>query len=179
MLQKSSIEKIMGVFCRFPTREHTLKDISTKAKIAHTSAKQILKKLATAGLIQKKIEHKGKRKFPLYEANKRSKVFIQYKKRDNIRSIMESGIIVYIEEKLMPACVVLFGSYQRGEDTEESDIDLFVESKQKEISLKQFEKKLGKKIELHFKEHFTSYPRELKNNIINGTILQGFLEGYA
>jgi|SRR3989344_2534235 len=178
MLQKSSIEMVVNVFYRFPTREHTLKDISTHAKIAHTSVKQILKKLVIAGLIKKKIEHKGKRKFPLYGANKKSKIFTQYKKIDNIRSIIESGIITYIEEELTPICVVLFGSYQRGEDAEESDIDLFVESKQKEISLKQFEKKLGRKIELHFKEHFTSYPKELKNNIINGIVLQGFLEGY-
>ena len=61
---------------------------------------------------------------------------------------------------------------------EGSDIDLFVECRKEEINLKRFEKKLGRKIELHFNENFLSYPKELKNNIINGMVLSGFLEGY-
>ncbi len=179
MLQKSSMQVVAEVFYRFPTKEYTLKEVSNYAKIAHTSVKQNLQKLVKMGLIQQMIEKKGKRKFPVYKANKINKLFIQCKKIYNVQSIMESGIIRYIEEKLMPKCIVVFGSYQRGEDTEESDVDLFVESKKKDIQLKLFEKKIGRKIEFHFNEHFTSYPKELKNNIINGTVLHGFLEGYA
>ena len=93
-------------------------------------------------------------------------------------TVLESGIIAHIEEKLTPKCIVLFGSYQRGEDTEESDIDLFIEAKHKTINTKQFEKKLNRKVELHFNKSFTKYPQELKNNIINGIVLHGFLEGY-
>ena len=87
-------------------------------------------------------------------------------------------MIEFIEEKLMPKSIVLFGSYRRGEDTESSDIDLFVECKEESINLKPFEKVLGRKIEIHFKEDFMSYPKELKNNIINGIVLNGFLDGY-
>ena len=72
----------------------------------------------------------------------------------------------------------MFGSYQKGEDVEDSDIDLFIECKKEELDIKIFEKKLGRNIELHFNENFTSYPKELKNNIINGIVLSGFLEGY-
>ena len=78
----------------------------------------------------------------------------------------------------MPKSIVLFGSYQKGEDSENSDIDLFVECDKEELDVKIFEKKLGRKIELHFKKDFTLYPKELKNNIINGIVLSGFLEGY-
>ena len=59
-----------------------------------------------------------------------------------------------------------------------SKIDLFVECKKEELNLEKFEKKLGRKIELHFNEDFTLFPKELKNNIINGIVLSGFLEGY-
>ena len=79
---------------------------------------------------------------------------------------------------MAPKSIVLFGSYQRGEDIENSDIDLFIESKKEKLDINIFEKKLKRKIELHFKEDFTSYPKELKNNIINGIVLSGFLEGY-
>ena len=32
--------------------------------------------------------------------------------------------------------------------------------------------------ELHFNDNFNSYSKELKNNIINGIVISGFLEGY-
>ena len=172
------MQLVAEVFFRFSTKEHTLKDVSNRIKIAHTSVRQNLRNLVKIGLIQQRIEKRGKRMFPLYKADRNNKSFIQCKKIYNLQLMMESGMIPYVEEKLMPKCIVMFGSFQRGEDAEESDIDLFVESKQEEIELKQFEKKLGRKIEIHFKEHFTSYPKELKNNIINGTVLHGFLEGY-
>ncbi len=178
MLQKSSMQAVLEVFFHFPTKEHTLKDVSSYIKIAHTSVKQNLQNLVKIGLIQQRIEKRGKRKFPAYKANRNNKLFIQYKRIYNLQLIMESEVIPYLEEKLMPKCIVMFGSFQRGEDTEESDVDLFVESRKDDIQLKQFEKKIGRKIEIHFKEHFTSYPKELKNNIINGIVLHGFLVGY-
>ncbi len=178
MLQKSSMQIVAEVFFRFPNEEHTLKEISNRTKIAHTSVKQNLHNLVKRGIIQQRIEKRGKRRFPVYKADKNKRLFIRDKKIYNLQLLMESGVIQYIEEKLMPKCIVVFGSFQRGEDTEESDVDLFVESKKEDIQLTQFEKKLGRKIEIHFKERFTFYAKELKNNIINGTVLHGFLEGY-
>ncbi len=178
MLQKSSIQAVLEVFFHFPTKTHTLKEISSRIKIAHTSVKQNLQILVKTGLIRQQTEQIGKRRFPKYKANRNNRLFIQYKKIYNLQLILESGIISYLEEELMPSCMVLFGSFQRGEDIEESDLDLFLESEKKDIQLKQFEKKIGRKIEIHFNEHFTSYPKELKNNIINGVVLHGFLEGY-
>ena len=96
----------------------------------------------------------------------------------NLYSVIESNLIDFIEEKLMPKSIVLFGSYQRGEDIESSDIDIFVECKKEKLDIKKFEKKFERKIEFHFRENFTSLPNELKNNIINGIVLSGFLEGY-
>ena len=55
---------------------------------------------------------------------------------------------------------------------------MFIECKEKELDIKPFEKKLARKIELHFNENFNLYSKELKNNIINGIVLSGFLEGY-
>lgn len=178
MLQKSSMQLVAEVFFRFPTKEHTLKDVSRRAGIAHTSVKHQLGLLTREGLILQRTEKRGRRKFPLYRAHRTYKRFVQYKTIFNLQALLESGILPYLEEQLMPRCIVLFGSFQRGEDMEESDIDLFVEGKRKELSLKHFEGRLERTIELHFKEHFPSYPKELKNNIINGIVLHGFLEGY-
>jgi len=78
----------------------------------------------------------------------------------------------------MPKVIILFGSYQRGEDIEESDIDIFVEGKKEELNLDKFKKQLKRNIQLHFQEDFKKYPKELKNNIVNGIMLDGYLEAY-
>ena len=179
MLQKSSISKTMEVFFQEPTKLQYLLDISRKIKVAHTSVKANLKELVKAGIITEHKEKKGTRVFPTYQANRESRLFRQQKILYNLSSLWESGIITYLEEKLAPKSIVLFGSYARGEDTEESDIDLFIECSKEEVDVTAFEKKLHRKIELHFNKKFESYPKELKNNIINGIVLHGFLEGYA
>lgn len=178
MLQKSSVYKTAEFFFVNPTKTSYLADISRSIKLAHTSVKKNLDKLVKLGLLIETVEKKGGRIFPIYRANLDNKTFKKYKIIHNISAILDSGLTEHIEEKLMPKSIVLFGSYLRGEDSENSDIDLFVECKKEEINLNSFEKKLGRKIELHFNDKFNSYPKELKNNIINGKVLSGFLEAY-
>jgi len=178
MLQKSSMFRTAEFFFVNPTKEHYLMDISRNIGLAHTSIKKNLQELVKLGIIRERSEKKGGRLFPIYRANLDNKLFKRYKLVYNISAILESDLIDFIEGKLMPKSIVLFGSYSRGEDTESSDVDLFVECKKEELNLKTFEKRLGRKIELHFKENFTLYSDELKNNIINGVVLSGFLEGY-
>ena len=178
MLQKSSMVRVLEFFFINPSKEHSLKNISKKVKLAHTSVKNNLNKLVKLRLILESIEKRGKRKFPVYKANRDYKFFRNYKIIHNLSSVLESGLIGFIEEKLMPKSIILFGSYRKGEDTENSDIDLFIECKEEKLNLKIFEKKMGKRIQLHFKENFNLYPKELRNNITNGIVLDGFLEAY-
>lgn len=179
MLQKSSIEQTLSVFFLSPTKYHYLMDISRIVGIAHTSVKQNLITLMKLGLIAESFEKRGKRKFPLYKARQESKLFQQYKMLYNLRMLLESKVIDFIEEKISPKAIVIFGSYRWGEDIENSDIDIFVECKEERVQLQKFEQKLGRKIEIHFNEKFASYSKELKNNLINGIVVRGFLEGYS
>ena len=48
------------------------------------------------------------------------------KKIDTIITIKESGLIEHLENQCMPDVIILFGSASKGEDTIESDIDLFL-----------------------------------------------------
>ena len=168
----------LDFFFQSPSKDHYLMDISRKIGLAHTSVKKNLDKLVRLGLIKETVEKKGSRKFPLYKADTSNKIFKRYKSIYNITSIIESNLIEFIEEKLAPKSIVVFGSYQRGEDAEESDIDIFVECKKEELNLSLYEKNLKRKIELHFNDNFQNYPKELKNNIINGIVLRGYLEAY-
>jgi predicted nucleotidyltransferase len=72
----------------------------------------------------------------------------------------------------------MFGSYSRGEDVESSDIDIYLETPSKEeIKLEQFEKELGRSIQIfRFKNIQQVKNKDLANNIINGITLNGFLE---
>lgn len=178
MLQKSSMLRTAEIFFINPTKKNYLMNISRNIKLAHTSVKKNLDKLVKLGLITEFAEKKGGRKFPLYKANTDNKLFKEYKMIYNLSSLLESGLIKFIEEKLMPKSIIVFGSYQKGEDTENSDIDIFIECKEEELNLDKFKKKLDRNIQLHFKENFTLYSKELKNNIINGIVVSGFLEGY-
>lgn len=59
MLQNYSILKIARVFFNEPTKEHYLKEISLKSKLAHTSVKICLLKLI------KQNKKYGKRIYPI------------------------------------------------------------------------------------------------------------------
>ncbi len=133
-------------------------------------------KLEKDSIIKQRIENKGTRKFPLYIANTESEIYKYYKKIFNLIELRE--LVQFLRDKLMPAAIILFGSYQRGEDIEESDIDLFVQSKEKKVELGRFRRKLGRNIQLHFQTDFSDYPKELKNNIVNGVVLYGYLEAF-
>ena len=178
MLQKSSILKTLEIFFINPTRGYCLMDISKNINLAHTSVKKNLNQLIDSNLIIKTIEKKGKRNFPIYKANITNKSFKKQKILYNLSALTNSKLIEFIEDSLMPKSIVLFGSYRRGEDTASSDIDLFIQCKPSTLNLTKFEKILNRKIQLHFQEKFSNYPIELKNNIINGIVIHGFLEVY-
>ena len=61
----------------------------------------------------------------MYKANFNSLEFKKQKKIFNYQAIIESGLIEFLEDELMPKSIVLFGSFQKGDDVEDSDIDLF------------------------------------------------------
>ena len=175
MLQNCSILKIAKVFFQEPTTAHYLKEISKKAQLAHTSVSKHLKELIKQDIIEVKSEKKGKRNFPVYHA-KMNETFKRYKRIHNLYVFEDSKIIPYLKDNCMPRSMTLFGSFAKGEDTEDSDIDIFIESKEKPIKLEVYKRKLKRKIQLHFKENFNEYPKELKNNILNGIVFQGYRE---
>lgn len=176
MLQKSSLWRVAAIFFNEPTKPFGLLEISKKAKLAHTSVKnhlQTLLKLSIITTAPSQIKNSI-----IYLAARRSAAFLQYKKLHNLDLIYRSGLVEHIADLLHPDCIVLFGSFMRAEDTSESDIDLFVASKAKDIDLNTYEKALNRKIELHCKPSLQDFPPELRDNIINGVVLYGFLEGY-
>ncbi len=168
--------RVAAVFFREPTKQHYLKEISAKAGLAHTSAKKHLSELKKMPIITETAEKRGKRNFPVYRADLESKPYKNAKKLFNLSEI--TRITSFLKDSLAPKSIILFGSYSRGEDIEDSDVDIFLECKKADVDMKNFEKALKRRIQLHFNPSFKDYPRELRNNIINGILLSGYLEAF-
>lgn len=177
MLELGTRWKVFAPFCDAPTASFSLRELARRTDLAHTSITPHLDALVKEGLLAVHEDRQGKRSFTKYVAS-RTATFFTHKRFHNQMVIQDSGLIPYLRDAFLPRCVVLFGSYERGEDTEDSDIDLFLEAKPKDVDVRRYERVLHRKIQLHIKPAFTTYPDELKNNILNGTTLAGFLEAF-
>ena len=102
---------------------------------------------------------------------------IELKRVENLKNIYLSQLVDYLRQELPGGTILLFGSYAKGEDTNTSDIDLAViERKDKLLDLQKYEKKLNRKINVNFYTSWKAIPKHLKNNILNGILLQGSVE---
>ncbi len=172
MLQNYSRYTILQEFFDSPKKDFQIREISRKVKIAQPSVINHLNALLKENYILK--EKKGV--YPSFRANMDCCNFRILKQQNLILRIKTSGIIDLIEEKTKPNCIILFGSSSRGEDTENSDIDLFVEAKEEQIELEKYEKILKRKINLFFEPRVKTLSKELLNNLVNGQVLSGFLK---
>src|SRR3989344_2958987 len=172
MLQKYTRYRVLREFFDCPTKDFHMRELSRRTKIAQPSVTNHLNSLVKEGLVIK--EKKGI--YPTYVANRDNVLFKLYKKSDVILRIKQTGLGDYIYDACQHDAIVLFGSSAKGEDLENSDIDLFIQAPEKRLNLLQYEKKLNRKINLFFEENFSRLSGELKNNIINGTVLNGYLK---
>ena len=165
ILQKCSLWNVATVFFTEPTKVHYIKEISKKINLAPTSVKKHIQELVKEGFI----EETDKEIFKGYLARRDNPEFIFYKKISNLISVRLSGLTECLKEHY-PKSIILFGSYDRGEDIETSDIDLFVDSKKIKINTEKFEKYLKRNIHIVFKEEAE---KSLMGSINQGTILFG------
>ena len=172
---------IMDVFMESDGRWFHLRELARTAGISPRTAK----KMATGCIKPGLLEQKRERNLLLFRANRSSEAFRLEKTEWNLRKIRDSGILGYLDRELNAPCIVLFGSWSRGENTENSDIDLFVLSESaRELDLDRFESRLGARIQLFRldKKEFRKLQKkspELAHNIINGRILSGYLDAFG
>ena len=174
MIEKYSRYRILREFFDSPGKDFHMREISRNTKIAQPSVMNHLMALVKEKLILK--EKKGI--YPTYRANRENEFFKIYKKTDLILRMHKMGLISYIYDSSISNAIILFGSSSKGEDMEESDIDIFVQSPEIKLKLEKYEKLLNRKISLFFEENFSRLNGELKNNIINGIIIKGYLKAF-
>ncbi|NOQ38386.1 hypothetical protein GQ472_05865 [archaeon] len=170
-----NIKKLMKeYFFLHPTVQLRVRHIERDVGVPLPSAIRYVKELEEEEVLKSSFVSGVK----LFSADRTSGQFLAEKRMYNIMALSDSGLLKYLVETLDNPTIVLFGSYSRGEDVEDSDIDLYVEVQGRNLSgLKKFEKGLGRKIQIFFYRTIDSVEnKELANNIINGVTLNGFLE---
>ena len=174
MKRKNIKEKIKEYFFVNPTKRLRVRQIEKTLNLPLPSVIRYCKELTNEGILRI-IKTSG---VVFYTADRTNENFLLEKKLYNIKKLFLSGLIKYLKEEFHNSPIILFGSYAKGEDIEASDIDLYVETKsKKDVNLEKFEEKLKRKIQV-FK--FASLKEikntHLANNIINGIVLNGFVE---
>ena len=172
MLEKYNRYKVLKIFLDSPTESFRIRELSRLSRISPPSLMNYLKEFEKQGLVRRY----EKRGIPFYKAECDNERFKFYKKLSILFELESCGLVVFLWDSLSPDAIILYGSYAKGESVEGSDIDLLVVSKEKPADLEKFEKKLGKKIHLLFQENVKAIPKELKNNVINGIVLKGYLK---
>jgi predicted nucleotidyltransferase/biotin operon repressor len=174
-------KKVLYWFFSYPNLENSLNELSESLKISKTTAKQIVEQLAKEGFLLKKVYGKTWR-----ITNNLSHEYNYSEKISFNLSLVYSAYFKKIKKELLnlienPQSVILFGSYRKGDDNENSDIDLAVEVLGEE-NLQIIE--LGK-IDLGYRKNVpvnlhvfsrSNIDINLFSNISNGIVIEGFLE---
>jgi len=157
-----------------PTNKLRVRQIEKKLNLSFPSVIFYCKKLKNDGIL-KTVEVSN---VVFYTADRDNQNYLLEKKFYNIKNLYNSDFIDYIKTELSNPVIVVFGSYAKGEDIESSDIDLYIETpSKKEVNLEKYEKILKRRIQLFVHRDINEIRnKELKNNIVNGSILNNFLE---
>lgn len=130
-------QKIIKLLADYPEKEFYAQEIAQKLKFSKASASGILKLLSDKGIIFKKI--KGHMKF--YQINPKNPELKSF--RINLALEKVKSFLPKLEK--FSKKIILFGSASRGEQTFDSDIDLFIltDNKNKiQAALKKMNKRL-------------------------------------
>jgi len=162
--------KVLYLFHEDPMQELHEREVMRRTGVSEGSANKILRQLSEI----KVLERSKKGRMVFYKLDMKNPVTRQFKVLFNVYSLNE------MIEEIKQDCrrIILFGSCSEGTDTEESDIDLYIETpSKKDISLEKFEDKLKRKIQVFRHKNIKEISNpHMANNIINGITLNNYIE---
>ena len=138
--------KTVKYFLEKPYEEIYLRKLAKELQLSPFA----VKKYADLLIKEDVIKEERKANLRYFRANVNNLFFKQLKIAFNIKLILNSGLLDFLKENLANvSSIVLFGSMAKGEDDENSDVDILIIGKEKDINLEKFEEKIGKDITLH------------------------------
>lgn len=177
MKTKSIKEQLTEYFFIYPTVKLRVRQIEREVNIPLPSVIRYTQELKNESIL-KSTEIAN---IVVYSADRTSAHFLMKKKVYNLQCLYNSGLINFLKEELSNPLIIVFGSYSRGEDVEASDIDLYIEyPSEKKLHIEKYEKYMQRKIQILFYKNIHAIKnKELANNIINGIVLNGYLEVFT
>ncbi len=173
MIIKDIKNKIKEYFFVNPSAKLRVRHIEKVLKLPLPSIIRYCRELEQEGILRT-IKTGG---VVFYTAERSNENFLLEKKLFNIKQLYHSGLVEYLRTELHNPPTAVFGSYAKGEDTENSDIDLYIETTKKEFDITKFEKTLKRRVQLFTHKNINEVKNpHLANNIINGIVLNGFIE---
>jgi len=165
--------EIFSFLCLRAGEKLSQREIAKKLDVSPTAVSKSVKKL-----IKKKLAKIEKTKnINFISFNRDEQRAIELKRVENLRQVYLSGLSDYLLDSLPGATIILFGSYSKGEDIFNSDIDIAVIGRrEKSLNLNKYEKILNRNIHLLFFGSWKEINTHLKNNILNGIVLHGSVE---
>jgi predicted nucleotidyltransferase/biotin operon repressor len=170
---------VMELFFKYPSVEFSLSEVAEKTGLSKGTVSKIIKNLKEGGfvtVVDLDIVYR-------IRAARENWMYQREKIVRNFASIVRSNIVEFlVKEFNNPKCIILFGSFRKGEDDEDSDIDLAVEVNTgvetgtfEYDEFKEIEKLLNRKITVHVYDR-----KKIKANVFtaiaNGIVLYGLLE---
>jgi predicted nucleotidyltransferase len=166
--------KILKLFFNGPNTRLHVREVARRSNLTPRGAQNILRSLKNEGLL----DNESTDIVNNYWGNYNNQKFIGLKRALNLYSLYSTRLISTLESYYKnPKCVVLFGSYSRGEDTGESDIDIAIITSRKDLpDTGKFEDALKRKISIHLIKNVKEETSNFTNALANGIILSGYLE---
>ncbi len=159
--------KILSLFTKGYNKEYYIREVEKLLNVSSRTALLTLAKLEKKGILE--LEAKGKIKIYSIKKSTLSREFFllteQYKR---IQFLEENHLIKEVLEKadeFMQGLIIIFGSYAKGIQKDDSDLDLFIVGKYEENKIKDIGKKYG--IDVNIK----NYPMKIFEKEIHDDFL--------
>jgi predicted nucleotidyltransferase len=174
-----TLDKCLVWFFAYPNSKIGLNDLSKSINSSKTSTKQVVESLIRIQFLNREIIGKAW----LISAKKDNPYFVTRKIAYNLDLVYRLDIVNAIRRVIPGArAIVLFGSHRWGTDVENSDIDIAVEVIDNEPLrvhnlglLEHFGYRKNVPVNLHIFSR-KKIDSNLFSNIVNGIVLDGFLE---
>ncbi len=169
--------KVAGLIFNYPNKDFHIRGIAKETKLSTTAVESAIEKLRDFGIV--KIIPGNV--VTSVRADLDSPPYSFYKKIFNLYRLERYNFIENLKNAMQAETIVLFGSFAKGEDIEQSDVDIMVITRSKPDThitelIRIWEHELNRKVNLHVLPSLDGAKSEFKNSLANGIVLYGYLK---
>src|SRR3989344_1432213 len=172
---RESVFKVAELIFNRPNATFHIRSLAKETGLSTTAIIQAVKELSDFLIVEKTAITTN------VKANVESEAYRFYKKIFNLYRLERYNIIQTLKDAYRAKTIVLFGSFAKGEDAEESDVDILILTSHKDVtgitdSIAEYERLLNRRINLHLLSSLEKSSSEFKNAIANGMVLHGYVK---